>query len=237
MKGRHQCGNWMVVDTKATTWAVFQCQFRGLSPKPTRFVPNIPGSKSLKYAKWPSFTKLGQYIGPLPFKCGHKWHVKKLIGKSKDGKFQTAPSAAYPAGLCKFLAELISSVLRKGENELQSIDQGALTKAMVTETHCGALTTAMVTEAPESHEAQAEQQSLQGSQDMAQDDHEFPPKPLGLPSASDSNVGITGSGSCLKENLLVSPFGLNGLDVRWSLWTALGCVHLTYTDLSKEVLS
>ena len=28
----------MVVDTKATTWAVFQCQYGGLSPKPTRFV-------------------------------------------------------------------------------------------------------------------------------------------------------------------------------------------------------
>ncbi len=117
----------MALDTKATTWAVFQCQYGGLSHKPTKIVSNIPGSKSLKYAKCPSFTKLGQYMGPLPFKCGHKWHVKKLIGKSKDGRFQTAPSAAYPAGLCMFLAELISSVLRKGENELQSRYQGVST--------------------------------------------------------------------------------------------------------------
>ena len=50
----------MVVDTKATTWAVFQCQYGGLSPKPTRFVSNIPHAKSLKYAKWPSFTNVGQ---------------------------------------------------------------------------------------------------------------------------------------------------------------------------------
>ena len=54
--------------------------------------------------------------------------MKKLIGKSKDGKFQTGPSASYPAGLCKFLAELISSVLRKGENELQPMGDVSMAK-------------------------------------------------------------------------------------------------------------
>ena len=110
----------MVLDTNGTTWAVFQCQYGGLTPKPTRFVSNIRDAKKAKYNKWPSFSKDGQYLGPLPFSCGHRWHVKKLIGKSKDGRFQTGPSAACAAGLCMFLAQLIASVLRNGGGELQS---------------------------------------------------------------------------------------------------------------------
>ena len=109
----------MVLDTGATTWAVFQCQYGGLTPKPTRFVSTILEAKKTKYNKWPSFSKDGQYLGPLPYSCGHRWHVKKLIGKSKDGRFQTGPSAAYPPGLCMFLAQLIASVLRNGGGELQ----------------------------------------------------------------------------------------------------------------------
>ena len=109
----------MVLDTGATTWAVFQCQYGGLTPKPTRFVSDIQEAKKVKFNKWPSFSKEGQYLGPLPYSCGHRWHVKKLIGKSKDGRFQTGPSAAYPPGLCMFLAQLIASVLRSGGGELQ----------------------------------------------------------------------------------------------------------------------
>ena len=109
----------MVLDTGATTWAVFQCQYGGLTPKPTRFVSDIQDAKKVKFNKWPSFSKDGQYLGPLPYSCGHRWHVKKLIGKSKDGRFQTGPSAAYPPGLCMFLAQLIASVLRSGGGELQ----------------------------------------------------------------------------------------------------------------------
>ena len=109
----------MVLDTGATTWAVFQCQYGGLTPKPTRFVSNIQDAKKVKFNKWPSFSKDGQYLGPLPYSCGHRWHVKKLIGKSKDGRFQTGPSAAYPPGLCMFLAQLMASVLRNGGGELQ----------------------------------------------------------------------------------------------------------------------
>ena len=109
----------MVLDTGATTWAVFQCQYGGLTPKPTRFVSDIHDAKKVKYNKWPSFSKDGQYVGPLPYSCGHRWHVKKLIGKSKDGRFQTGPSAAYPPGLCVFLAQLIASVLRSGGGELR----------------------------------------------------------------------------------------------------------------------
>ena len=109
----------MVIDTNATTWAVFQCQYGGLTPKPTRFVSDIDDAKKAKYNKWPSFSRDGQYLGPLPYSCGHRWHVKKLIGKSKDGRFHTGPSAAYPAGLCMFLAQLMASVLRNGGGELR----------------------------------------------------------------------------------------------------------------------
>ena len=142
---------------------------------------------------------MGQYIGPLPFKCGHKWHVKKLI--SKDGKFQTGPSASYPAGLCKFLAELISSVLRKGENELQPMGDVSMAKSIcatpmvtdnttaVADNDSGA--TAMATDRSEPLEAKV---------DSVGGDQEFPPKPLGLSGASESNVGITGSGAYVGEN-------------------------------------
>ena len=60
----------MVLDTGATTWAVFQCQYGGLTPKPTRFVSNIQDAKKVKFNKWPSFSKDGQYLGPLPYSCG-----------------------------------------------------------------------------------------------------------------------------------------------------------------------
>ena len=46
----------MVLDTGATTWALFQCGYGGLSPKPTRFVSNIDEAKKAKFSKWPSFS-------------------------------------------------------------------------------------------------------------------------------------------------------------------------------------
>ena len=183
----------MVVDTKATTWAVFQCQYGGLSPKPTRFVSNIPHAKSLKYAKWPSFTNVGQYIGPLPSKCGHKWHVKKLIGKSKDGKFQTGPSASYPAGLCKFLAELISSVLRSGENELQpgedvstaAVKSVCASSKSVCASSVGIANLTAVTEDAGATAMATDKSDACGDKlDEVSGDQEFPPKPLGLQDTS-----------------------------------------------------
>ena len=86
-----RCGNWMkcqmVLDTGATTWRVFQCQYGGLTSKPIRFVSNIHDAKKVKSNKWPSFSKDGQYLEPLPCSCGHRWYVKKLIGKSKGWSF------------------------------------------------------------------------------------------------------------------------------------------------------
>ena len=53
----------------------------------------------------PKFDKYGFYKGPLPRKCGHN-HSHKLIGKT-GSRWNTSPSAAYPPGMCEFLARLI----------------------------------------------------------------------------------------------------------------------------------
>ena len=105
------------IEAKAVTWALYQCHFGAQSPKPTRFLSNLPGCRKLPYATWPKFTSAKRYLGPLPFHCTHKFHVKKLIGKSQKGGFQTSPSASYPPALCKYLARLITGVLRKGGKE------------------------------------------------------------------------------------------------------------------------
>ena len=116
----------------------------------------------------------------------------KLIGKSKDGKFQTGPSASYPAGLCKFLAELISSVLRMGENELQPMRDASTGKSM------GAAS--MVTDEEKStvksmgaasmvaDDAKVVTDDDSGATAMSTDvigGQEFPPKPLGVTGASE----------------------------------------------------
>ena len=53
----------------------------------------------------PRFDKCSKYIGPLSRSCGHH-HEHKLIGKTQE-KWNTAPSAAYPEGLCRFIMQVI----------------------------------------------------------------------------------------------------------------------------------
>ena len=60
------------------------------------------------YSGWPTFDAEGFYSGPLGAGCGHRFHVRKLIGKTK-GVWNTSPSAAYPSKLCKYLAQLLLS--------------------------------------------------------------------------------------------------------------------------------
>ena len=105
------------LEAKATTWAIYQCHFGAESPKPTRFLSNLPGRKSFPHSAWPYFDSKHRYQGPLPFSCSHKKHVKKLIGKSSKGGFKTSPSASYPAALCKHLSMLATGALRKGATE------------------------------------------------------------------------------------------------------------------------
>ncbi|CAL1141183.1 unnamed protein product [Cladocopium goreaui] len=122
VNGEYPASIWQLEDmrdlqiaTEATTWAIFQCAFGADTSKPTRFLSTIPGIKS-RYAKWPSFDQDGRYLGPLPARCTHKRHVRRLIGKDSQGRWVTGPAAAYPPGLCKYLATLVASVLRKGDH-------------------------------------------------------------------------------------------------------------------------
>jgi hypothetical protein len=81
-----------------------QCLFGAHSPKPARFLSNMPGLTQLGNAGWPTFSDTGVYSGPIP-PCGH--NHEKLVGCfSPDGRFRTAASAAYPPALCTALANI-----------------------------------------------------------------------------------------------------------------------------------
>ena len=89
----------------ATCFAIHQCQFGALTPKPTRILMNMEVTDARCFCALPKFDKLGFYKGPLPRKCGHR-HKHRLIGKT-GSKWNTSPSAAYPAGMCGFIAHMI----------------------------------------------------------------------------------------------------------------------------------
>ena len=89
----------------AVSFAIHQCHFGAPTPKPTRFMTNMEVADKRCYVALPKFDRFGFYKGPLPKKCGHH-HTKTLIGKT-NSQWNTAPSAAYPPGLCQFIADLI----------------------------------------------------------------------------------------------------------------------------------
>ena len=89
----------------AISFAIQQCQFGALTPKPTRFLVNLQVDDPRCFPMLPKFDKHGFYLGPLPKTCGHN-HTHKLIGKTA-ARWNTAPSASYPPKLCEFLANLI----------------------------------------------------------------------------------------------------------------------------------
>eukprot|EP00435_Cladocopium_sp_Y103_P054310 s357_g17.t1 len=91
----------------ATCFAIHQCAFGAITPKPTRFLTDMHVSDNRCFKALPKFDADGLYQGPLPRDCGHV-HTHKLIGKTA-AKWNTAPSASYPAGLCEFIANLIIS--------------------------------------------------------------------------------------------------------------------------------
>ena len=113
--GEHPASVWQLAETKqlveeflVITFAIFQCHFGALSPKPTRFMTSLSEANKFPHQGLPTFDSARHYMGPLPSSCSHKFHVQKLIGKEK-GKWKTAAAAAYPPGLCKWLAALIVS--------------------------------------------------------------------------------------------------------------------------------
>ena len=96
----------VVADSEATTGALHQCQWSGVSvAKPTRLAGTVANLGSLVHPGWPKFTAAGYYTGPLPRSCGHS-HAP-LIGGDGRGGFKTGPSAAYPPEMCRGLAQLL----------------------------------------------------------------------------------------------------------------------------------
>ena len=87
------------------TIAIHQCQFGALTSKPTRLMCNFQVQDRRCYLGFPKFDKTNRYLGPLPQKCGHR-HTYKLMGKTGN-RWNTSPSAAYPPGMCKFIADAI----------------------------------------------------------------------------------------------------------------------------------
>ena len=105
---------WQLKETHAlfqhgngTTVAGHQCQFPGVDrKKPTRLGGNVPGLESFGYVGWPKFDSAGYYRGPLPKECGHN-HRQPMIGKNATGGFNASPTAAYPEGMCMWIAKLV----------------------------------------------------------------------------------------------------------------------------------
>lgn len=107
----------LIATCEAVCFAIHQCVFGAPTPKPTRLATTVNFGGSRCYFAMPSFDAEGSYVGPLPRDCGHV-HEQKLIGKSGD-KWNTGPSAAYPAEMCRFIAGLILQVAVGGATALQ----------------------------------------------------------------------------------------------------------------------
>ena len=132
VRGEQPGSNWqwdelldLIPKLGALCFAVQQCQFGAPTPKPTRFLVNMPVTDPRCFVALPRFDKNGSYLGPLPKDCGHQ-HTHKLIGKTASRR-NTAPSASYPPQLCEFLANLILNACTScgcgggNESELASI--------------------------------------------------------------------------------------------------------------------
>ena len=93
---------------ESTTVAGWQCQFPDTDyPKPTRLYSDIPGIASFGRVGWPILDANHQPRGPLPRYCGHN-HKAKTIGVDEaTGGFHISPTAAYPEGMCAWIAKLI----------------------------------------------------------------------------------------------------------------------------------
>eukprot|EP00435_Cladocopium_sp_Y103_P016814 s740_g4.t1 len=115
----------LIPTCKANTFAVQQCKFGALTPKPTRFLSTFDISDKRCFLGLPRFDALGFYKGPLPKSCGHV-HKHKLLGKTQN-QWNTSPAASYPPGLCKFLAHLIIAAgsCGRGDDNQQSVAPSA----------------------------------------------------------------------------------------------------------------
>eukprot|EP00435_Cladocopium_sp_Y103_P008746 s1635_g2.t1 len=89
------------------SFALYQCEFGGATPKPTRFLSDLEHFEGNIYFGIPAFDANWHYLGPLPRRCPHPGQHDSLIGMNQDGQWKTAPAAHYPGPLCAFLAKAI----------------------------------------------------------------------------------------------------------------------------------
>ena len=109
------------------TRAFHQCFFWADSPKPTRFLTNLPNFNKVGYSGWPEFDESGRYQGPLPRDCGCGRLHPQLIAKDREGNFNTTAAAAYPPAMDRFLATSLwagvdlhsASLLKRVDEEKQ----------------------------------------------------------------------------------------------------------------------
>ena len=101
----------LLVSTPTVCFALFQCHFGAHFAKPTRLLTNLRAflQNPPKYASLPSFDASHRYTGPLPRQCPHGDSHGPLIGKdAQTHAWRTAPSAAYPPAMCRWLATAIA---------------------------------------------------------------------------------------------------------------------------------
>eukprot|EP00435_Cladocopium_sp_Y103_P065967 s171_g28.t1 len=113
----------LLVWSDGCTFAIHQCQFGALTSKPTRLMCSCTIVDKRCHFGFPRFNKFFRYLGPLPQRCGHK-HVYKLMGKAGN-RWNTSPSASYPAGMCKFIADPIYSAFASGRGSRNVISRSS----------------------------------------------------------------------------------------------------------------
>ena len=222
----------LLVRTNAATFAIPQCLFGASTPKPTRFLTTLPVSDSRCHFGWPQFSG-NSYVGPLPKSCGHI-HDRKLIGQT-DGKWNTGPSAAYPAGLCQFIADVCLVASRsfgRGKDDNNSlVTKNAVPKPVSSDGDVGGAT----------HDATPDPGSCldgaPGSTPHSSDEHGFD---LGACGNGDHPIRVEWDG---KERDFVDGFGLCS-PTRWHPWNrgsnrpghSLSLAVKTFNILEKAVV-
>ena len=118
------------VNTKAITFAVFQCAFEAPTSKPTRFLTNLSAftQQPPAYATWPRFDAEHRYVGPLPPRCPHGGHDQVLAGRS-GRVWATSAAAAYPPLMCEWIAHAVLTSAAHGGLRSASHSSGPEAKA------------------------------------------------------------------------------------------------------------
>ena len=113
-KGRSPASIWQLQDIRCfaidipefKSAAGYQCQFAVDYSKPTRLMSDLPDIEDFGEEGWPEFDVEGRCTGPLTH-CGHDYHGTPTYGPDGHGKYNSSDKAAYPAGMCRWLARKV----------------------------------------------------------------------------------------------------------------------------------